>query len=453
MRKPKYFIDGRAISVGLLGLLLLALCIAGGASQATEFGQVVIRTFAIIAMLILCMTRRSWTLFGVGWPMALIAFAAAIALVQLIPLPPAVWAALPGRAPFQAAIMAGDQPWRPINLTPDSGLNALFSLVVPTATLAILSGLDASARRTVVNLLLFAVLITASLGSIQLAGAGFDNPLINETGGLAAGIFANRNHQALLLACGMPLLGGWLSMSGDTIGRPQLRLFIGAGIMIWLLFLILATGSRAGIVLAALGLVAAIGSASLELRTFSADWTRRQMFGFLTVTVVLIGGVVALGIESERALSLTRLLSSDEAQDFRTSSLPVSWQLVTSYFPFGSGLGSFNSVFRIAEPTTLLSPLYFNHAHNDVLEIVIEAGVMGAFLVGFAAFIWVRLGVRAWRETTAGSRFGICGWWILTLIAIASLVDYPLRTPTMMAFAAVAAWLSYGRQYEDEVEA
>lgn len=436
-------LDDRTISLALAGLLLLVLCVAGGASRATEMGQVIVRAFAIVAMIILCVTRRTWTVAGVGWPLAVIAFVAAIAIVQLVPLPPALWTALPGRAAFEAAISDGPQPWRPINLTPDAGLNALLSLVVPTAMLTILVGVGETGRRAVVNLLLAVVLITAFLGSLQLAGATFNNPFINETVGFASGVFANRNHQALLLACGLPLLCAWASSSAGDRQVHRVRWLAAAGMMIWLLLLILATGSRAGIVLAALGLVAAGVSGWRALRHVSGRWPRRRTLVVVAALAVsAVGTIIAVGMASDRALALSRLLSSGEQQDFRTSSLPVSWELITRYFPFGSGLGSFDPVFRIVEPLSLLSPLYHNHAHNDPVEMLIEAGAMGALLIGFALFVWGRLGVTAWRDARAEGVIGLTGWWMMTLILAASLVDYPLRTPLVMVVAAVAAWLA-----------
>lgn len=464
------------LSLILLAGLLLALCVAGGASRAGEIGQVVIRPVAVVLLLILCATRRHWSLAGVRTPMAMIAAVGVVCLVQLIPLPPALWTLLPGRAPFEAAVI-GRQPWRPVNLTPDGGLNALLSLSVPLSALAILSGITRSRRVTVAVFLLAMVVIAALLGSLQLAGATFDSLFINETVGEAAGIFANRNHQALFLACGMPLLAWWAMVGERTRplrppvvshrGRRDVRRIRGAsgartgrivaatGIMAWLLLLVLATGSRAGVVLALGGLGAAVVISAPSLRRAAADRPRWALPAIVLAAVAMIAIVVALGVSNDRALSLRRLAASEDGGGIRFSSLPLLLDLVGRYFPFGSGMGSFDPVFRIVEPFELLAPTYLNHAHNDVIEILIEAGVAGLALVLATGVVWLRLGHGIWRSrhdavSVDDRALSIAGWSVLTLILGASLVDYPLRTPTIMVLGVIAVWLSRASERSEQ---
>ncbi len=94
-----------------------------------------------------------------------------------------------------------------------------------------------------------------------------------------------------------------------------------------------------------------------------------------------------------------------------------------------------------------MSPIYFNHAHNDYLELWLETGLAGAAL--FAA---VRRLVRLarlliWRRRIAagGSSLAAACTLLVALLLAHSTVDYPLRTETiavLFAFAcgAIAAW-------------
>ena len=52
-------------------------------------------------------------------PLILLGALAALMAIQLIPLPPGIWTALPGRERYleAAAAIGIPQPWRPISLT------------------------------------------------------------------------------------------------------------------------------------------------------------------------------------------------------------------------------------------------------------------------------------------------------------------------------------------------
>ena len=91
------------------------------------------------------------------------------------------------------------------------------------------------------------------------------------------------------------------------------------------------------------------------------------------------------------------------------------------------------------EPFALLKPTYFNHAHNDFLEIILTAGLSGLLLLVAAIAWWLWRSVMAWRNDEVLPKLGSA---MLLLILLASVVDYPARTPIIMAMATMAAiWL------------
>ena len=100
-------------------------------------------------------------------------------------------------------------------------------------------------------------------------------------------------------------------------------------------------------------------------------------------------------------------------------------------------------MFRMSEPFNLLKPTYFNHAHNDWLEVVLDAGLAGMLLLAATVTWWGWASARAWRARGGGSNaLPKLGSAILLLIMISSLFDYPARTPTMMMVIVLAArWL------------
>ena len=117
-------------------------------------------------------------------------------------------------------------------------------------------------------------------------------------------------------------------------------------------------------------------------------------------------------------------------------------------------MGSFDAMFRIHEPLALLKPTYFNHAHNDFIEIVLDAGLPGLLILLAALIWWGWASMRAWRSAgkngtgksdigKSGAMLPMLGSATLLLVLIASIFDYPARTPMIMAMVVLAAaWLS-----------
>ena len=159
-----------------------------------------------------------------------------------------------------------------------------------------------------------------------------------------------------------------------------------------------------------------------------------------------VAALVLLAVGSDRAVSIDRLLANDASGDLRFRALPTIVRLIGAYAPWGSGLGTFEQVFKLHEPDVLLSPGYLNHAHNDWLELVATGGLAAVVLlvlsIGGLAFAIV----RRLADRQRGERLPPLvrlGALALLLFALASLSDYPLRTPSLACLAAVAVlWTS-----------
>jgi O-antigen ligase len=117
--------------------------------------------------------------------------------------------------------------------------------------------------------------------------------------------------------------------------------------------------------------------------------------------------------------------------------------MVATYFPTGSGLGSFSNVFQVHEPLDMLTTTYLNHAHNEFLEIASDAGIAGVALLAAALLWWLRATLQL-RKTDPDqpNTLAKAGSAIIFLSLVASLVDYPARTPILMAVLVIAGtWL------------
>ncbi len=444
MRQEQSASASRKMPLILLTGFLILLWFAGGASRADAAGQVVVRggSWLILILAALVMPSLEWR--RARAVTLLLGLSILLVALHLLPLPPGLWANLPGRElAAQAAKVIGEpQPWRPVSMSPGATINALSALVVPVVALVLMLNIGQKQSWRLISVILSLVLVSAVLGLVQLSGGRYDNPLINDIGGLVSGPFANRNHFALMVAIGCVLLPAWSLRSG---ANRRVSIPIAAGMLIFFVFIILAIGSRMGILLGVagtlLGFVAVRETLSRELRGVR----KRATLGLVAGLAGAVLLAVAISIGFERADSLDRMMATEASADLRARFLPVVLELIGIYFPAGSGFGAFDPVFRIAEPDMLLQTSYVNHAHNDWLELVLDGGLPAALLLLAAAAWWAVASLRAWRAGRDEIFIARLGSAVIGLVMVASLADYPARTPFIMTLAMIAAvWLDRG---------
>ena len=385
-----------------------------------------------------------------------IILAAAILLVlaQLVPLPAGFWQALPGRSVFGEAARASGQPqpWRPLAIVPGGALNSAASMIVPLTVLLLAGSISDKERGWLPGLLLVVIVPALLAGLLQFAGSEVTNPLINSQREIidnaqrvmVDGPFANRNHFALFLAMGCVAAPAWAFSRGtgamSVQERPaRWRAPVALGLMILFLLAILASGSRAGLLLGVLGITAGLLLACRPGLDVLRRYPRLMVPVAITAIIATFGLVVLISVVAGRASSIERILTSDATQDFRARSLPIVLTMVREYFPAGSGFGSFDPLFRIHEPLSLLQLEYLNHAHDDFVEVVLEGGLPALLLLLGALAWWASASFRAWRSRLGEQTIPRMGSAILLLVLVASVVDYPARTPMIMAFIIVAA--------------
>lgn len=426
----------------LLFIAALAIVALGGGSNRTDVESLLfVRPCLVLILAGLTLLVRPDDLLPYRWPLSLAALGMLLIVVQLIPLPPALWTLLPGRAlAARAFALQGlPLPWQPWSLTPDLTLQAGLWFLSPATALLGWACLPKSDRPAAVLAILAFCMTSALLGGLQ-ASSGFLYLYERTYEGNAVGLLANRNHQGALLALAFPLLRVATLLPARSAQTARLRLIAAGLAALTLVPMILLTASRAGVALGVLGIVLA-GSI--------APWrTQDRQSGPLAryLPVAMIGALVAV---MGRALSLTRLFSSDVESDLRVRYAPQVLELVRTYFPAGSGFGSFDTVFRAGEPDAFLKPTFFNHAHNDWVEIVLTAGLPGFLLLTAGLGWWLARGWALFR-TRWGNRatnrgwadpLARAGWGTLLILMLASVADYPLRTPLLaFVFAAAACW-------------
>lgn len=417
------------------------LWVAGGASRSDALSQGVVRGAAWACLVLAVLLFPGRPLRHGRTVLLFLAASAVVAALQLVPLPPEWWSALPGRTAFSDVAAGIDRPapWRPMAIVPSATLNALSSLIVPFVALYILTASDDIRDAALIKIVLGMVVAGMLVGLLQFASVPISSPFV-KIGAEASGTFANRNHFALMTSLGFVLIPVWLFFDGRT---PGWRAPVALALALLLTLAILASGSRAGMVLGGISLVCGLLLARRPLRRLLRSYPKWVVPALIVGIVLALGALVALSVAAGRAASVDRALTVELGQDMRNRSLPTVLAMIGAYLPFGAGLGGFDAVFRLHEPFGLLKPTYFNHAHNDFVEVVLDAGLPGAALLIAGVSWWLWASVRAWRGGGAPEfMLARLGSAILLLVMLASIVDYPARTPMIMAVVVVAAlWL------------
>lgn len=447
-------------AIGWVGMAFIVMAIiSGGGSRPDIVSLVLLRPISLLVFayfLWVVLARRT---VGVGTLFWLLVGWAVLHIVQLVPLPHAVWSGLPERAQIAGLdnTLGMAEQARPLTLSPSGTVNSLFSLFAPAAALLLAVLLPGKLRDRMFNVLKWAGLVSILFGLMQLVGGpGSSFYLYRVTNSESAvGLFSNRNHHALFLACVMVIAAFHLR---DRLANPkgrQLGLLIDAALLLLAPMMILLIGSRGGLLFAgvaalfAVAAIASISNGSLQIgarRTLGATadrsvlWFRRHLQKLvLAAGVVLALGLTAVSIFLSRAPAFERFFAPEHASNARSDVLPTLIEMAKVYFPFGSGFGSFDGAYRKFEPIELLSPFYLNEAHNDWVQLVIEGGApaVAILLAGLAALGWSWFRGLGRRPE---QRWTLIGYALmLGFFAVSSAVDYPLRTPSLMVFAAFCA--------------
>lgn len=430
--------DYNHLAIAAFGLLAFAL-VFGGASRQHELRLALVELAALpVAVVALVMLARSGGEIHHRLGFMVAGALAALPLLQLVPLPPAMWSSLPGRDQVVLALDVLDVPqgWLPISLTPDRTWRSFLALLPPLAMFLAVLVSSPGMRLKLVQALVAGTGLSIFLGAAQLASGSEALYLWATTStGNVTGFFANRNHLATLTLIGIPfatVLGAGALRRGKTSGR----------LMLWLAILYIALAavalgvirSRAGIIL--FGPVVGV---SLIAAWVSAGRGRPRP------GLVAIAGGAALAIAIVAVFALVPILERFDttgAREGRFENWPIVAAAAESHLPLGSGIGSFDAIFRSVEPLEQLDPTYFNQAHNDYLEAWLETGWTGAALI-IAFFVWyARRAWLAWRAEVSTQRdLQRAATIAIGVVLLHSAVDYPLRTVALATIFALCCGL------------
>lgn len=406
-------------------LLFLAPVVRGGNREVALSVLLALALAALAVPLARACATAPWRWQGVAarpqpaqpvWWWVLVALLASsplwIGLLQLVPMQLESWASLPGRDVYLPAMQAAGVavPERlPLSLNPQASWAGLWSGVPVVAAFVVALRLPRTQVDKLMAVLLLAGLLQVVLALAQFA-SGRQSPLYFGLPGRGfIGSFANRNHLADFLAMLVPVwFYGWLrlrrDMGGSDLGHRILlsrRLASGPP---WLLLgfsflvVILSTQSRGGILATAAVLLLSV---LLYVGASRQQLSRRQIVALVVLLLLFVGLAVALiDVRGLVARVSGGRLQSDA--DFRQAIALATWDAARTFWPWGSGVGTFESVFPRFQPAAM--PGYINHAHNDYAQMLMELGAAALLLMAAAGVLVVRQVLALARALRAGKR-------------------------------------------------
>ena len=418
---------------------LLACLLLGGSSAAGLVANLLLQLVAIPLI-----GWALWRLIADGVtphiraPVALLAVFFVIALLQLVPMPPAVWTTLPGRGSVAEGyrLLGLPLPWLPLTLAPAGAVAAILWLLPAFAAFLLVIVLGAFRGRWIASAIITVTLVSIALGAVQVL-SGPSAYLYEKTNyGVGTGFFSNPNHLATLILTCIPFLGALyvtLLRRASTRSASALRLLVAAGYGV-ILVGILINGSLAGIGLAVpatLGTLLVFGRQRPALRRIMIAGTAVASIAALIIIVIGPFGNNLIGQQKANVEGSRQVVF---AKSFRAAG---------TYFPVGSGTATFQPVYRTMEPLSVINKTYRNHVHNDWLELLLETGLAGV-LVAALFLVWWASRMRAIWRAEEPDRFAQAAVIATAMILLHSLVDYPLRTAAISSVFAVCLGMMSG---------
>lgn len=453
------FLPKRSHDFWLLAGFLLLIGFTASGARGDLLSLIVVRPVAMLLCAYGLFRLTGQQASAHRWFLVFAGLVTGLVALHLVPLPPAVWQALPGRdlvADIDRAAGLGDV-WRPLTLAPAATRNALFSLSIPLAAGLLMIQLDGEERAALLGVIVLFALASLALAVLQLSAPGAQGlwPYRITNDRLPVGLFSNRNHSSVFLAAMLPVLAVWAQMPTRSPAVLQLRRIVAVAAGVAILPVILASGSRAGLLLGALALVLVPvfiqpggGSsrsrrparASAPAGRLAAITPRRVLIAAIAIALL---GIVASAFSGSGGSSASRLAESSD-EELRAKFWAMTAPLAADYLPLGSGAGSFVETLKAGEPVREVKPSYVNHAHNDLLETALTTGLPGIALMLAAGLALASQGWRAWRAPSGPGHVqrARLASTFLAFMVLASIVDYPLRVPTLVAIAVIMAfWL------------
>ncbi|MER8423329.1 O-antigen ligase family protein [Mesorhizobium sp. M1403] len=389
----------------LLGSVLFISLLIGGGTASGLYTDTLIEVAAIISAAAVLSQP-----FGQRVPPTLVwllVFAVALVALQIVPLPASMLNGLRPELLLADSSLVGEARFRFVSLGVGRTIECLLYLVAAAAFFLSVLRLRTEQVQALLPFFFMGVICNGLAGAIQYSLS--DNVAIE---GLLpftinAGLFANQNHFAALLFVSIPFV----------VYHGLFRGYLLSGLIgvVTLLLLLLAAGSRAGVLI---GLAITVLSI-----VFLSARSRVSRFSILAIFMGLSAYTLGAWTKIE-AETIDPAFGRGEFARTTIEGISENWAT-------GVGFGNFQKAYQIYEKENMIFAKYVNHAHNEYLEIAFEGGLLAVLLVATYFLMLFMALTKVRRDPLQKAAF-----LSVLFLLIHSLVDYPLRTEALaMTFA------------------
>lgn len=430
-------------AVGVLVALLVwvPLPLASNRPLAWAALEVVAMLSAAAVLIWMALGRKPFpaAVRAARWPLVLMAAWLGFLVVQMLPLGHGMIASLnPAADALRAyALPKSPAPVHALSIDPASSLAEFRkALAYVSVFLLVLLVVDSRQRLRMVATAMVGIAALVALYGLAMTLTGIEmiwwSPKTAYRG-FVTGTFVNRNHFATFMGLGLALgLGLLLSrytlrLSGYSLPRAmravvdavfQRDALIVPALLVMLAALVL-TASRGGTT--AFGLAVLI---STVVAALARGWNAREV---RLLPLLIVIAVVALAWLGPGQLP-------ERLQDLQSQRVIVwsgTLKMVSHYLYLGAGNGSFEHLFPLYGSSGLYH--FYDHAHNDYLEVAAEQGIVGvsllALVVSSVAIRVVRAVHRRKDPLPRGVAFAaLIG--MLTMLLHAA-IDFPFEIPAL----------------------
>ncbi len=458
----------QVVDGSLAGVIFVVPLLMGGRHAV---GQLALTALAVAAAWAWAVRRcfRSDDVWRSTPAMPLVLAGLVLVVLQTVPLPPWLLAvASPRTADLlplwnsQAIDAASFGPWHCVSFAPAETLAGLvifldFAMLFFVAVQRI-QNIDDVER--ILRWCALSAGAMAALGIVQLLTTNgkflwfYEYPY-SDTYGVAKGSFSNRNHFAQFLALGVGPMIWWLQ---DAMRRRHGQA-AGTGASVYLVGLTLGIVLFAGLLSLSRGGMAAmlVAATVCTVVCYKTTSLGKRFIAVLAAAGVLIGVSLAIfgydrvsnRLDDFTAGSLDELDQSAGRRTIWATTLDA----IPNHSMLGTGVGSYRAIY----PAYVSEPMEENsvprYAENGPLQVALETGAVGLFLVLSGMVLcasWCVGGIRASVHTRSKLCIGAIAA-SLAASAAHALVDFVWYVPACMAVVVILAACAFRvRQIDGE---
>lgn len=433
----------KSFDLWLFGILVIALLFAlltGGASREGLHFHLVLNAYCWIGIfLILAFSNATKVQSIPRTPLILLGVVIFWCILTMIPVPERLISdsQLKNTVINERRALDIKDTFMTLSYGPKETLRSLLAFGPPVFGFIAAFVLDKRLREWIVVVIILLGIMSLIIGFTQIfLGSNTDLYFWEITNrGFAVGVFANVNHQTSFAALLIPLVLFVVSKSRKHMDDRGIALrALLYGLLLFFIIGVVSGGSVAGYISAIFALIFSFfvlrNSEVKPLQSSRIERTAYSMgFGLVILMVFFSPWLSELGITS----------LNQNGELGRIGMLKKAIIVIKDTNYIGTGLGTLEDVYRVYENPDLVTSIFVNHLHNDYVEWVLELGLPGLFILS-VFFVWLMK--RCTIVFTSGfmkndNLLPLCTLISVSVMALHSIVDYPLRTPVLAIITGV----------------